>query len=61
MNRIKYWLLRWLLNDICQRSDCESCGLAGIGGYCSPDGEPWNVCFENDVFVQARKVWRIGE
>lgn len=49
-NRIKYRLLCWLLNDICKGSDCDTCVL------------DWRECFvssKSDIYVQARKAWRI--
>lgn len=50
MNRLKYKLLRWLLGDICTRSNCEQCRLRGSGRY---------SCKQNDIYPQARRVWRI--
>lgn len=56
LNRIKYRLLRMLLNDICCESDCGNCSMrtrlevldyVGMG------------CEERDIFYQARKVWGI--
>ena len=58
LRRFKYLLLRWLLGDICLKSDCSSCMLSHeieIGGYRGPG------CMENDVFYQARKVWKLEE
>ena len=59
LGRIKYRLLRWLLDDICEKSVCESCRM---GGECSIAGIPHSIqCFENEVFVQARRVWKLEE
>ena len=55
LRRIKYWLLRWLLDDICEKIVCESCCM---GGQCSIPGFQNSIqCYENEVFVQARKIW----
>lgn len=56
MNRIKYWLLRKLFDDICLKSECESCRMNEV---CYAGGAIITECAENDVFVQARKVWGI--
>lgn len=55
-NRFKYSLLRLLLDDICKKSYCENCimyTLVQVGDYSGMG------CEEQDVFYQARKVWRI--
>lgn len=55
-NRFKFLLLRWLLDDICIKSDCENCIMRiriRVADY-----EGWG-CEEQDVLYQARKVWRI--
>lgn len=50
-NRIKYELLKWLLNDICRKSgECKMC-------YMSWD----HMCAENFVFKQARVIWGLEE
>ena len=58
LKRIKYALLRWLLDDICMKSECHYCRL-------EYDTEFMNSfthgCLENDIFVQARKVWGLEE
>lgn len=54
LGRIKFALLRWLLDDICVNSTCKDCQLSGeieIGGYVG------TACGEEDIFIQARKVW----
>ena len=56
LRQIKYRLLRWLLDDICEKSICESCCIGGVKKDINAI-----VCFENDVFVQARKVWGLEE
>ena len=58
LNRIKYRLLRWLLDDICCKSECEKCVLSHaitVGDY------QGNACHEEDVFYQARTVWGSDE
>lgn len=58
LGRIKYKLLCWLLGDICCGSDCHTCQLGHkteIGGY---EGI---ACQEEDVYIQARKVWGLEE
>lgn len=55
-NRIKFLLLRWLLDDICCKSDCENCIMRTLVRV--DDYEGWG-CEEQDVFYQASKVWRI--
>lgn len=57
--RIKYRLLMWLLGDICEKSECEKCRM---GGECSIPGFTNNIqCYENEVSVQARRVWKLEE
>ena len=57
IRRIKFWLLKWLLDDICKRTEtCRNCEFSGeedSGGF------TWTVCHEDYIFRQARKVWRI--
>lgn len=63
LRRIKYRLLRWLLDDICKRGgveawDCKKCTLdyeIDVDGF-----RGWS-CLLNDVFAQARKVWGLEE
>lgn len=63
LRRIKYRLLRWLLDDICMRhsplaSDCVKCPMsyeAHVDDLIGP------ACLQNDIFVQARKVWKLEE
>ena len=53
MNRIKYWLLRRLLSDICRKTDCcKKCEM------CIDFGD-YNCCVQADIHEQARKAWRI--
>lgn len=54
MGRIKYKLLCWLLGDLCARSECGVCELwqYAYGNHYCP-------CNENDIYRQARKVWKI--
>lgn len=56
-NRIKFELLRWLLGDICCRSECENCVMRTMVDICSDRFAMG--CEEQDVFYQARKVWGI--
>lgn len=54
IGRIKFALLKWLLDDICVNSVCKDCHLSSeieIAGYFG------NTCGEEDIFMQARKVW----
>jgi hypothetical protein len=44
--RLKYELLVWLLNEICERSECKHCRLCRNGG-----------CYMGDTYGQARRVW----
>lgn len=60
-NRFKFELLRWLLGDICCKSDCENCIMRTpvvIRGI-EQDIDLGMGCEEQYVFYQARKVWRI--
>lgn len=57
-NRFKYRLLVWLLGDICCKSDCKNCIMRTRVRFEGCDYEDWG-CEEQDVFYQARKVWRI--
>jgi len=51
-NRIKYELLWWLLDDLCDKSKCGDCAMERPA-----EGKLFYPCVENEVFVQARKVW----
>lgn len=56
--KFKYRLLRWLLDDICEKSKCDTCALSyeiEVGGY------KGNACREGDVFYQARNAWDLWE
>ncbi len=53
MKHIKYRLLRWLLNDICTKSDCKNCALFDSCSDCA--------CYEDLLFVQARRVWGVED
>lgn len=57
-NRIKYKLLKWLLDDICVSSEYERCCL---GSEINIDGYVGCACGEEDVFIQARKAWGMEE
>lgn len=57
LNRIKYRLFRWLMDDICMHSGvngtCDGCKMNQPyedGGFIYP-------CLQNHVFVQAYRVW----
>lgn len=51
MNRIKYWLLRKLLGEICEKTDnCKTCGMRIEGELCTE-------CAQAYAHEQARKVW----
>ena len=63
-SQVKYRLLRWLLDDVCRRSDCSETGCRLCGEFVLDccDADPATVtCFEEDVFMQARKVWGLNE
>ena len=63
LRRIKYRLLRWLLDDMCIRmgplcSDCKKCPMSyetRVDDLIGP------ACLQNDIFVMARKVWGLEE
>lgn len=66
LRRIKYLLLRILMNDICLRSDCEKCALSHEICIEFNSGDKVDVlkgpaCHEDDVLRQARKVWNVKE
>ena len=46
--RIKYWLLKKLVRDICRKSDCDNCQM------CVDWPTP---CYKGAIFNQARRVW----
>lgn len=63
LGRIKYWLLRRLLDDICSKSECigayEDCAM-NFGCDLSVNGKVVKCsCLEDFVFKQARKAWGI--
>ncbi|MBQ1189662.1 MAG: hypothetical protein IIX57_04540, partial [Lachnospiraceae bacterium] len=54
LGRLKFALLKWLLDDICVNSVCKDCQLSSeieIAGYVG------TACGEEDIFIQARKAW----
>jgi hypothetical protein len=55
LRRFKYLLLRWLLNDICRKSDCSTCPLDGR----NVPPIRWCPCAENEIYRAARLVWEI--
>jgi len=55
MKRIKYWLLCWLLGDICGRSECSRCV------HYDSDGTTAYECGQGRVYRQARKAWGIAD
>ena len=58
LGRIKFKLLKWLLDDICMKSECRQCQLSSeieINGYVG------TACGEEDIFIQARKAWGLEE
>ena len=64
LRRIKYKLLRWLLCEICVKSDCESCRLcykAQIELKSTGDILEGPACREDDILMQATKVWGVKE
>ena len=46
--RIKYWLLKTLVRDICRKSDCDNCQMYMKWPY---------PCHKGAIFNQAMKVW----
>jgi len=54
LKRIKYKLLRWLLDDICLKSECQKCRLSYNTKFC---GSICHQCLEGEVFSQANKAW----
>ena len=57
-NKFKFLLLQWLLDDICERSECEECWLYRKSEVC---GAPCFTCAEGDIFHQSRKAWKLEE
>lgn len=57
-SRIKYTLLKWLLDDICFKSECEDCHFSYDTNFC---GTVCHSCLEANVFVQASKVWGLED
>ena len=57
-NRIKFTLLQWLLDDICERSECEKCRLYHEDIVC---GARCFSCVEGDIFHQACKAWEMED
>lgn len=57
LGRIKYKLLRLLLDDICLRSECESCLLSRATEVKGLENAVWFECLEGDIFKRARQVW----
>ena len=54
LGRIKFALLKWLLDDICVNSVCKDCQLSS---EVTIDSYKGFACTEEDVFIQARKAW----
>lgn len=52
MRKIKYLILRWLLDNVCENSSCRTCLLERHGRY---------ECYIDKVMKQARKAWGIKE
>ena len=55
MDRLKYWLFRMLLNEVCEKSVCIECRFFHDMEY------PWDDCAIADAYRQARKVWGIDK
>lgn len=56
LRRIKYRLLRWLLDDICIKSDCKDCYMyheINIDGYLGC------ACRQDDILRLARRAWNM--
>lgn len=58
LKRIKYKLLRWLLEDICLKSECKECHLRYDTNFC---GTVCHQCLKGEVFSQAYKAWGLEE
>lgn len=56
LRRIKYLLLRWLLDDICKRIECKDCFLCH---EINVDGYKGSACYQDDIRRLARRVWRM--
>ena len=51
MKRIKIWLFRLLMNEVCDKSTCQEC-------CCFKQVKcPLDECAVSTVLRQARKIW----
>ena len=55
-NRIKYEIFGMLLDEICRKSTCKECSYSRTIRI---NEHMMDECVENDLYVQARKVWGI--
>lgn len=58
INRIKFKLLNWLLEDICQR--CASCEICSLGTE-SDVMDGMYECISDDIRAQAKKTWEVEQ
>ena len=56
LRRIKYRLLRWLLDDVCKKVNCEECFL---NHEINVDGYKCSACYHYDIRRLARKAWNV--
>lgn len=60
INRIKFMLLGWLLDDICGlKYGCKYCHGCELDYIDPEDGAP--VCGKYYALLEARKAWRLEE
>ena len=60
MNRIKYWLLCRLLNELCRKHLCRNDVCVECPMFYGME-YPWDDCGLADIYKMGRKVWKIGE
>lgn len=53
--RLKYWLLCWLLGDICKKSVCRKCELD-----VDLTANSFFPCNMGKVYGQAKRAWKVG-
>lgn len=52
LGRVKLRLLKWLFDDICWRSSCDTCEVAKANIT-----DPHCPCGAGFIYKQARKIW----
>lgn len=55
VNRIKYRMLRKMLNDICFRSDCTECRFGSRNGCIDSNCD----VIVNGILLMARTAWKV--